>query len=99
MYLLPTKKQHTPVISHGRTLGQQPTIVRIKRNLYDTTHHISRYKQINKSGTLAARLNRVLPTSTNFQESDLREKVTSTGLDTSIKFKLSDANAMINMNS
>lgn len=72
----------------------------MKKNLYDTSKQISRYRQLNKSGTLANRLNRQLPANTNFPETALREKMTSTGLETSTKFKLSNAEqALANINS
>jgi len=74
-------------------------IVRMKKNLYDTSRQISRYKQLNKSGTLAARLNRAMPANTNFPETAFREKMTSTGMETSTKFKFSNANQAENMNS
>ena len=57
---------------------------------------MSRYKHLNKSGTLANRLNRAMPANTNFPETALREKMTSTGLETSTKFKLSNAEQAMN---
>ena len=71
----------------GRTFGQVSSVARVKKNLYVT----ARYKNLNKSGTLANRLNRALPANTNFPETSIREKMTSTGFETSTKFKLSHA--------
>ena len=83
-----------------RTIGNGASFVRMKKNLYDTSKQMSRYRQLNKSGTLANRLNRQLPANTNFPEMALREKMTSTGLETSTKFKLSNAEqAFANINS
>lgn len=65
---------------HHKNYGQ--SLARVKRNLYDTSKQMSRYRQINKSGSLAHRLNRALPANTNFPESQLREKMTHTGLET-----------------
>lgn len=85
----------------NRPVGNgQTSFVRMKKNLYDTSKQISRYRQLNKSGTLANRLNRQLPANTNFPETALREKMASTGLETSTKFKLSNAEqALANINS
>lgn len=85
--------------SYGRVFGQSQVRTGGKRNLYDTTRQISRYKQLTKSGTLAHRLNRALPANSNFPETALREKMTSTGFETSTKFKLSNTTALENVNS
>ena len=66
-------------------------LARVKKNLYETSKSVSRYRQGNKSSSIANRLNRMLPASTNFPEANLREKMTSTGFETSKKFKLADA--------
>lgn len=85
--------------TYGR-FGATGSVARVKNNLYETQRQISRYKNLNKSGTLANRLNRAMPASNNFPESSIREKMTSTGLETSTKFKLSNAeNAAAYMNS
>ena len=81
--------------NYGRNFGQG-SVARVKQNLYETSRQISRYKHLNKSGTLANRLNRALPANTNFPETALREKMTSTGLETSTKFKLSHAEQAMN---
>ena len=90
----------TPAVAQqNRNYGN--TVDRMKKNLYETSRQISRYKQLNKTGSLASRLNRALPANTNFPDSDLREKMTATGLETSKKFKMTNANNMpaMNMNS
>ena len=79
-------------IGNMRGLSMGP-LARVKKNLYETSKQISRYRQINKSSTLADRLNRMLPSNTNFPETQLREKISSTGMETSKKFKLADAQA------
>lgn len=87
-------------VSQARPYGMQGTrnsggvyggVVRMRKNIYDTSKQIARYKNLNKSGTLAHRLNRALPANTNFPEADLREKVSSSGFETSIRFKVSNA--------
>ena len=62
----------------------------MRKNLYDQNKQIMRYKNLNKSGNLAIRLNRAMPASTNFPEDTTRNK-NATGFETSIKFKLSEA--------
>ena len=81
--------------AYGRTFGQG-SVARVKKNLYETSRQISRYKHLNKSGTLAYRLNRALPANTNFPETSLREKMASTGFETATKFKLSHAEQAMN---
>ena len=49
-----------------------------------------RYKNLNKSGNLATRLNRPMPASTNFPDEDIRNKMT-TGFETGTRFKPSEA--------
>lgn len=77
-------------VTYGRgfVTGQ---VAKVKRNLFETSRQISRYKNLNKSGTLASRLNRVMPSNTNFPETSIREKNTSTGLETATKFNFSHA--------
>ena len=74
---------------YGRSVGS--SVAKVKRHLHDTQRQMSRYSQLNKSNTLANRLNRILPNNTNFPETSIREKMTSTGMETSTKFKMSDA--------
>ena len=81
--------------NYGRSFGQG-SVARVKKNLYETSRQISRYKHLNKTGSLANRLNRALPANTNFPETALREKMTSTGLETATKFKLSNAEQAMN---
>lgn len=52
---------------------------------------MSRYSQLYKSNTLANRLNRILPSNHDFPEQSLRDKMTSTGMETSTRFKMADA--------
>ena len=52
-----------------------------------------RYKNLNKSGNLATRLNRAMPANTNFPEDGVRNKM-ATGFETGTKFKLSEAQTM-----
>ena len=68
-----------------------PVNASIKRTLLDQTNMRSRrYGQLSKSNTLANRLNRVLPANFNFPEDGIREKMTSTALHTSKRYKLGE---------
>ena len=71
-------------------------VAKVKRNLFDTQRQLSRYNQLSKSNTLANRLNRILPSNTNFPDSYIRERGASTALDTSKGFKLHDAEKAFN---
>ena len=70
----------------GTTAG----MLRMRKNLYDQNKQIMRYKNLNKSGNLATRLNRPMPANTNFPDEEIRNKMT-TGFETSTRFKLSEA--------
>ena len=65
-------------------------LAKLKSSLYET----SRYGSISKSNTLANRFNnRDMPANTNFPDTSIREKIASTGITTSTKFKLSEADS------
>ena len=67
-------------------------LAKLKSSLYET----SRYGSISKSNTLANRFyNRDLPANTNFPDASIREKTVCTGITTSRKFKLSEADSAL----
>ena len=75
--------------SQHRIVG--PLFAKAKQNFNCNHSQFTRLSQINNTSSLANRINRGMPASTNFPDHSIRERASCSGFNTFTKFNLSEA--------
>ena len=70
--------------------------MKMRKGLYDRMNKTQRQDRLNKQSRLAHILDQEGPSSRNFVDASSKDKFASTGLDTSTKFKMSNAYNVFN---